>query len=115
MDQGTALLVSITVEAVVAAGVLGLSGWGRPLLGVAAAVTGTLITHPLLWLAYPEIEIWTSYWTAFAVVEAMVVLVETFAYRLILPTDWARAFALSFVANAASAGVGMAYYYSAGL
>lgn len=111
MDQGTALLVSIAVEAAVAAGMLGLSGWGRPLLGAAAAAVGTLITHPLVWGAFPEVELWTDYWTAFALIEALVVLAETFAYRLILPVDWPRALALSFVANAASAAAGMLYYY----
>lgn len=115
MDQVTALLASIGVEAAFAAGVLGLSGWGRPLLGIAAAATGTLITHPLVWWAFPEIELWTSYWTAFAIVEAAVVVIETFAYRLILPLEWPRAFVLSFVANAASAGAGMLFYYFAGL
>lgn len=115
MDQATALLLSIAVEAAVAAGMLGLSGWGRPLLGVAAAAAGTLITHPLVWGAFPQIELWTNYWTAFAVVEALVVLAETFAYRLILPVEWPRALALSFVANAASATVGMLHYYSAAL
>jgi len=115
MDQGTALLVSCAVEAVVAASVLGLSGWGQPLRGFATAVAATLMTHPVVWWVFPEIEMRTSYWTALALVELLVVLAETLAYRLILPTDGPRALALSLVANAASVGVGMLYYFFAGL
>lgn len=115
MDQATALLVSIAVEAIVAASVLALSGWGAPWRGVAAALAATLLTHPAVWWSFPEIELSTSYRTAFAVTEALVVLVEMLAYRLILPLGWWRALALSFIANAASAGVGVLYYLLARL
>ena len=115
MDQTTALLVSIAVEAVVAASVVGLSGWGVPGRGVVAALVATLVTHPAVWWGFPEIELSTSYRTAFAVTESLVVLVEMLAYRLILPLGWRRALALSFIANAASAGVGMLYYLVARL
>ena len=109
MDQVTALMISIAVEAAVAAGLLILSGWGKPPHGVAVAALATLVTHPVVWWIFPEIEFRSDYWTAFALVEALVVIAESGGYRLIV-SDWPRALGLSFAANAASAGVGMLIY-----
>ena len=111
MDQVTALLVSIAVEAALAAGLLSLSSWGKPLRGVAVAALATLVTHPVVWWMFPEFEFRSNYWTAFTLVEALVVLAEAAAYRLIV-SNWLRALGLSFAANAASAGIGMLYYFS---
>jgi hypothetical protein len=115
MDQTTALFVSIGAEAVAAATLLALSGWGKPWRGMAAAALATLITHPLAWRAAPGLDPVMGFWARTVVVETLVSLAETAAYRWLVPLAWPRALLASIAANAASTCVGLAYFYSVGL
>ena len=51
-----------------------------------------------------------NYALAVAIVEAAVVVVESFGYRWIALLSWGRALLASLVANAASTGLGLALY-----
>jgi hypothetical protein len=115
MDQATALFVSIAVEAVAAATLLAFSGWGRPLRGMAAAALATLITHPIAWGAASDFDPVMGFWVRTAVVEILVSLAESVAYRWLVPLAWPRALLASIAANAASTCVGLAYFYFIGL
>jgi len=75
-----------------------------------AAVVGTLITHWPAWWAIVRLSDALGYAPAVAGVEAAVVLVESAAYRLVVPLPWGRATFASLMANAASTGVGLLLY-----
>ena len=110
MSQGTALLLSIAIEAAVAAGLVlawrDLAIW-RALL---AAAIPSVSTHPIAWWGVGALEAHLPYGLAVAVVEAAVVLVEAVGWRLLTPLGWRRSLTASLVTNAVSAGVGLALH-----
>ncbi len=70
----------------------------------AIVLLGQMTTHPWVWFVLPALPFAHAiYW---AVAETFAVLVEAALYRLTLPLSWRRAVLASFVANAASVGVG---------
>lgn len=71
-----------------------------------AAAAGTMVTHPLLWFVWPLI---VHDYTAYIVSgELIVATVETFTFFAIArPIRLVHAVAASFIANAASYGLGM--------
>jgi hypothetical protein len=106
MTQLEAMALSVASEAVVAA-VVARGLRFPPLRAALAAVVGTVVTHPLLWLAFPRVDDAIGYWTAVTILEAAVVVVESVGYRVALRCGWAAALLVSFVANAASTGLGL--------
>lgn len=71
-----------------------------------AGAAGTMMTHPLLWFVWPLI---VHDYTAYIVSgELIVATVETFTFFAIArPIKLSHAVAASFIANAASYGLGM--------
>ena len=110
MPQAVALVMSIAIEAVVAFALIRASRWGRGGNAALAAALGTLVTHPIAWALVPRMEPPLGYAGAIALVESVVVLAESVAYRVIVPLAWRRALAASLVANAASTTAGLLYY-----
>lgn len=108
MDQIDAMLLSMASEAPIAA-LLGMLVSRRvSMLAAAAAVLGTLMTHPIVWYGALRLYEVIPYWPAFAVVEAYAIGCETILYQVFTGLGWPRAFALSFAANWASIGLGWA-------
>lgn len=111
MDPIVARLLSIAVEAPLAAAIVlaarwsARSGW-RAAAGVAAV--GTLASHPLAWDAFFPLWERFGYWPAVAVVELAVMTFEGLLYRWILVLGWRRALLLSGLCNGASLAVGLA-------
>lgn len=110
MDQATALFASLVIEMAAASALLHFLQWGRPWRGALAACLATLVSHPLVWLVFPETALHLGYWAALAIIEGSVVLGEASAYRLLVPIGRRRALAVSFSANAASTASGLLYY-----
>jgi hypothetical protein len=110
MDQPSALAASIAVEGVAVVLLLARSGWARLLRGIGAAALATLVTHPLAWWSIQALEPAAGYWAAVAVVEALVCLIESPAYRFLVPLDWPAALLVSVVANSTSTLAGLLYY-----
>ncbi|HXP05586.1 MAG TPA: hypothetical protein VN808_15815 [Stellaceae bacterium] len=110
MTQTAALVFSIAIEAAVAFALIRALGWGSGLNAALAASLGTLVTHPFVWYAVPRLDDPIGYAGAVALVESGVVLVESVAYRLIVPLSWRRSLLASLVANAASTAAGLLYY-----
>jgi hypothetical protein len=114
MTQTAALTWSIAIEAVIALFLVRGLRWGGGMRAALAATAGTLVTHPVVWHAMPQLEVPLGYGLALALVESGVVLAESVAYRLIVKLAWQRALLASLVANAASTGAGLGYYALAG-
>jgi hypothetical protein len=110
MSEWLALSLSIVVEALVAAALVGGLRWGRGALGALSAALGTLATHGFAWNGMLMLMDSLDYWTAFLCVEAAVVLVESLAYILCARLPLGRALLASLIANAASSGLGLALY-----
>lgn len=110
MNQITALILSVLIEAVIAAALVTLWRAGDARRAALAATLATLVTHWAAWWGVSSLEGSLGYLPAVVVVEACVVLAESVAYRLIVPLRLPRALVVSLVANAASAGVGLALY-----
>lgn len=110
MTQLQAMLLSLASEAVVAAA-LACGLRLRTLPAALAAVAGTLVTHPLLWLVFGRVDAAIGYWPAVAALEAAVVVVESAAYRLLLRCRWRVALLVSLTANAASTVLGLVIYW----
>jgi hypothetical protein len=108
MDQINAMLLSMASEAPAAA-LLGLI-WARriSMLAAAAAILGTLMTHPIVWYGALRLYEVMEYWPAFAIVEAYAILCETVVYRVVAGLNWPLALVLSFTANWASIALGWA-------
>ena len=102
-----ALLLSLAVEAAVAALALARRGSGAALRGAGAAMLATLATQPTAWQAMWDWIPDLGYLPAVALAEALVVLFEAPFYALLVPLPWGRALALALLANAASLGVGL--------
>jgi hypothetical protein len=114
MTQIQALTVSIAIEAVSAFILVRGLRWGSGMRAALAATVGTLITHPFVWHGVPRLEGPLGYSAAVALIESLVVLAESVAYRVIVPLAWSRALPASLIANAASTGAGLLYYAFAG-
>lgn len=115
MTKGLAFLAAMLIEGVVAALLavmlrrqFGLSRFSAAVRCAAAAVIGTGATNPALWVWYSGLEKWTgTWWGAFALSEAGVVLVETLFYAAALRGHWRWSLVLSIVVNAVAFGAGI--------
>lgn len=110
MSQWLAMLLSMGIEAVVAAALIAVLGWGNAARAAAAAAFGTLLTHWVAWTSAPSVMAALGDVPGFVAVEAAVTLVEAVVYRLLVPTPAGRALLLSFAANGISSGVGVVLY-----
>ena len=111
MSQPLALLLSILIEAAVAAGLVAALRWAPAWRAALAAAAGTLVTHWAVWAGMPPLTAAIGYWWALPVVEGLVVLAETLAYRLVARLSWPRALLVSFLANAASTAAGLLIWW----
>ena len=110
MPQWLAMLLSMGIEAVVAAALISALGWGSAARAAAAAVLGTLLTHWLAWNSAPWVMAAVGDVPGFLGVEAAVTLVEAVVYRFLVPAPAGRALVLSLAANGISSGVGVVLY-----
>jgi hypothetical protein len=76
-----------------------------PVVLACAGAMGTCVTHPLLWFVWPHVGL---DYTAYIVTgEVLVAVIETFIFFAIArPISLSRAVGASFIANAASYGLG---------
>lgn len=108
MDQIDAMILSMASEAPAAALLGMLAGRRVSVLAAAAAVFGTLMTHPIVWYGALRLYEVMDYWPAFSIVEAYAILCEMVVYRVFTGLAWPLAFGLSFTANWASILLGWA-------
>ncbi len=116
MTQGFVFLLGTLVEAAAVAGLgfwlgrrLELSRSSAVLRCCAAAVIGTGVTHPALWLWLPQIvDLAGSRWGGLAVAQGLVILVETPFYAAALRGHWRHSLGFSVGANLASLAAGLA-------
>lgn len=101
-----ALLLSLSVEALIAAAVVGIDGRCRPTGAAAAAVVGTLLTHRLAWEAVFVATDHLDWVSAVLLVEAVVVIAEAAVYRAMTVLSTARSLLVSLLANAGSTALG---------
>ncbi len=109
--QAEAWLLTLAVEAGAAAPLAVLCGlaWHR---GAAAAVLGSLVSHPIVWAGFFALTPKIGYWGAFSTMEAFAVLFESAYYALIAGARWPAAIGLSFAVNAASVLIGFILQWS---
>lgn len=107
MSQPLAMLLSIAIEAAVAAALIGALRWGNAGRAAAAAAVGTLLTHWFAWHRSPPVMAVIGDVPGFVAVEACVTLVEAGVYRFLVPVSLGRALVLSLAANGSSAAVGI--------
>jgi hypothetical protein len=107
MTQSLALVLSVAVEAAVAALIARRTAWSAPALAALAATLGTLATHGFVWQGVEDGMDAIGYWPALALAEAGAVAVEALSYRLIATTRLSQALLLSGAANGASSGLGL--------
>ncbi|MDZ4740443.1 MAG: hypothetical protein SGJ03_11130 [Alphaproteobacteria bacterium] len=108
LTQLEAMALTYVIEAAVAAALartLQLS----PLNCAGAAIAGTTLTHPVLWAVFASAQNVTGALTT-PILEAVVILAEAPAYRLIATPRWDDALLLSLLVNAASWGAGELIY-----
>jgi hypothetical protein len=110
VSQWLALLFSIGTEAVAAACVVAILGWGSTPRAAAAAAVGTLATHWLAWWGVLRLMDPFGYIPAVIGIETGVVLAESVVYFALVPLPLGRALVISLAANCASAGLGFALY-----
>jgi hypothetical protein len=110
MTETVALLLSIVIEAAVAAALVSALRWGSPARAAIAASLATFVTHWFAWHGVPWLEAPLGYRTAVLLVESAVVVFESLAYVAIVPLPPRRAFVTSLVANAASTASGLTLY-----
>ena len=110
VTQASALLLSILIEAPVAAALVGGLGWGCAGRAGWAAALGTAMTHPVAWPAILWCSGMIGYWPGLLVTEGGVVLAESLAYYTVVPMPAGRALLASLVANAASTVAGLLLY-----
>ena len=84
--------------------------WGSGVRAACAAVLATLATHWPAWWCMLHVMEPLGYVTAFVVIEAAVVLVESIVYVVLVPLPNGRALMTSLIANSSSAGLGLALY-----
>jgi hypothetical protein len=106
MTELEAMMLSIAIEAPVAA-LLGLThGRGASARAVAAATLGTIMTHPIVWFGALALYGVMSYWPTLIIVETFAVIAEWPFYMIMTKFLWRRSLALSFIANAMSFAIG---------
>lgn len=106
--QMAAWIVTLISEAIIAALLarsFGLAWWKA----AAAAVLGSLVTHPNVWWLHYHLLGEMGYWPSFAVVESYAVLVEA-AFYCAAGSRLGNAIMISFVVNAGSVLAGFAMY-----
>ena len=105
MIEITPLILSVVIEACVAAILVWRMKWASPIRAALVAAACTLVTQPLAWQGV--IALWDplGYWPSVALVEAAVWATEAFAYRF-GGFSMRRSIVLSLVVNAASATIG---------
>jgi hypothetical protein len=108
MDQISAMLLSMSAEAPAAALLALAAGRRISILAAAAAVLGTLMTHPVVWYGALMLFEVMDYWPAFGIAETYAIACETIVYQVLTGLTWGRALALSFGANWASILLGWA-------
>lgn len=108
MTQLQAMLLTFTVEALVAGG-LAIPFRLAPMRCVLAAVLGSAVTHPILWAVFDDAQRVLGAVTT-PTLEFAIIAVESIAYRLLATRVWTEAMLLSLLANAASWGIGEAIY-----
>jgi hypothetical protein len=106
MSQPAAMVLSIAIEAAVAAALIALLRWGSPARAALSATLGTLLTHWFAWHAAPPVMESIGVIPGFFVIETGVTLVEAAVYLVLVPVNPGRAFLLSLAANGSSAAVG---------
>jgi len=107
MSQPLAMLLSIAIEAAVAAVLIGALRWGSAGRAAAAATVGTLLTHWFAWQWSPPVMAVIGDIPGFIAVEACVALVESGIYRFLVPLSLGHALVLSLAANGSSAALGI--------
>jgi hypothetical protein len=111
MDPLVARLISIAIEAPLAAAIVLVARWparGGWLAAAGVAAVATLASHPLAWEAFLALwERW-GFWPTSFVVELGVIAFEALLYRWILAVGWPRALILSGLCNGASFAAGIA-------
>ncbi len=107
MSQPLAMLLSIAIEAAVAAALISALRWGSAARAAAAATVGTLLTHWFAWHWSPPLMAAIGDIPGFVAVEACVTLVEAGVYRFLVPVSLGRALMLSLAANGSAAVVGI--------
>lgn len=106
--QMAAWALTLVSEAIIAAALarsFGLAAWKA----AAAAVLGSLVTHPNVWWLHHHLLWELGYWPSFAIVEGYAVLVES-AFYCAAGARLGTAIAISFVVNAGSVLAGFAMY-----
>lgn len=108
MTQLEAMLLTYAIEAAVAAALV--PAFGRAaLMGAAAAIAGSTVTHPILWAVFYDVQ--AAYGPlATPVLEGAVMAAETIAYRALATPRWDEAALFSVLANAASWWIGELIY-----
>ena len=107
MSQPLAMLLSIGIEAPIAAALIRALGWGSAARAAAAAALGTLLTHWFAWNWSQPLMAAIGDTPGFLAVEAGVTVVEAVVYRFLVPVNVGRALALSLAANGGSAAIGI--------
>lgn len=108
MTQLEAMLLSLVVEALAAAA-LAVPFRLKPHRAALAAIAGTIVTHPILWAIFYDVQHVLGSATT-PTLEFAIIAAEAIAYRLLATRIWTEAFLLSLLANTASWGIGEAIY-----
>lgn len=88
------------------AGKAGRARWDLALRGTAGALIGSGITEPIRWLYFVRlVNLAGSGWEGLAIAQALVILVETAIYAVLLRGRWRLSLLLAMAANTASAGI----------
>jgi len=107
LSQPLAMLLSIAVEAAIAAAWIRVLGWGSALRAAVAATLGTMLTHWFAWHGAPIAMAAIGDAKGFVAVEAAVTIIEAAVYWYVVPLSPLRALVTSLAANGGSAAVGV--------
>jgi hypothetical protein len=107
MSQPAAMMLSIAIEAIVAAGLIAVLRWGSPARAALSATIGTLLTHWFAWHLAPPVMAAIGVIPGFIAIESCVTLVEAVVYFFLVPVNSLRALLLSLAANGSSAAAGV--------
>ena len=106
MSQLVALLLTLSIEAIVVLALVTLARWRPPGAGrwFIAALCVSLVTHPVAWWAHGVLPL--PLWPRALTIEAAVIAVEAALYGRLLPAPALRALTASAAANGVSFGLG---------
>ena len=116
MSQITALVLSVVIELPIVLGVIAVARVERRLSWpalIAVIVSATLLTHPIIWHLNHSLAGTVDFWTRIAFLEAGVVAAEAAIFVFFAGLKFRVAFVASLLANAASFGVGITWWYFA--